>query len=172
MGLEKKKKKGEIEKEISDSKKKQTKRIENIKKVANDKKIEVKTSKELKRGGTVEGSKAIEKGVKKAAEVTNKEFGKQEKEVKKEVFNPAKKRESELDKRSEIAKGDANKLKGAVSKMDTAAAKDKMKEAVSASKDDSKFLKKKEKDQQKSRTVGEKETSRQKNIVDSHKISF
>jgi len=172
MRLEKKKTKGGIEGEISDSKRKQRKGLENIKKPAVDKKIEAKTAKELKRGGTVEGARAIEKGVKKAGEVTNKEFEKQEKGIKKKVFDPAKKRESELHKRSDTAKADTNKLKRAISKIDTAPAKDHMKQAASASEDDKKFLRNKEKDQKKSRVTGEKETKRQKNIVDRHKISF
>ncbi|MFC1761010.1 hypothetical protein ACFL6U_02895 [Planctomycetota bacterium] len=172
MRLEKKKKKGVIEKEISDSKKQQGKRLENLKKVAKDKKIEAKVARELKRGGTVEGAKAMEKGVKKAGDVTDKEFGKQEKGIKKEVFNPAQERETELDKRSETAKADGDMLKRAMSKMDTAAAKDKVKDAAAASRDDSKFLNTKEKDQKKSRVTGQKETQRQKEIVDRNKIAF
>jgi len=172
MMFEKKKKKGEIEKEISDSKKKQSKRLENLKKVAKDKTIEVKVAKEIKRGGTVEGARAMEKAVKKAGDVTDKEFGKQEKGIKKEVFNPAQKRETELDKRSETAKTDADKLKRAMSKMDTAAAKDNVKDAASASQDDRKFLKNKEKDQKQSRVTGEKETKRQTDIVNRNKIAF
>jgi len=42
MRLERSKKKGEIEKEISDSKKEQGKRLENLKKVAKDKSIEAR----------------------------------------------------------------------------------------------------------------------------------
>ena len=133
MNLEKKKTRVGINGEINDSKKLQSKRLENIRKVALDKKIEAKIARELKRGGTVEGAKAIEKGVRKAGDVTDKEFRKQEKGIKKEVFDPAKKRESELDKRSNIAKADAKKLKQAISKMDTRPAKDNMKVAASAS---------------------------------------
>lgn len=172
MKLERGKKKGEIEKEISDSKKEQSKRLENLKKVAKDKTIEARVAKELKRGGTVEGARAMERSVKKAGDVTDREFGKQEKGVKKEVFNPAQKREAELDKRSATAKADGDKLKHAMAKMDTAAAKNNVKDAASASQDDMKFLKTKEKDQKQSRVTGEKETNRQKGIVNRNKIAF
>ncbi len=172
MGLERSKKKGEIEKEISDSKKEQGKRLENLKKVAKDKTIEARVAKEIRRGGTVEGAKAMERSVKKAGDVTDKEFGKQEQGIKKEVFNPAQKREAELDKRSETAKADAEKLKHAMAQMDTAAAKDNVKDAASTSQDDMKFLKTKEKDQKQSRATGEKETGRQKDIVNRNKIAF
>jgi hypothetical protein len=167
-----KKKKATIEKEIKDSKKEQDKRGEGLKKLGTDKKIEANVARELSREGTVEGAKAMEKAVKKAGEVTDKEFSKQEKGIKKEVFNPAQKRETELNKRSDRAKEDADKLKRAMAKMDTAAAKDNVKDAASASQDDRKFLKNKEKDQEKSRLAGEKETKRQKDIVDRNKIAF
>lgn len=172
MNLEKKKTRVGIDGEINNNKKLQNKKLENIRKVTIDKQIEARVARELKRGGTVEGTKAIEKGVRKAGDVTDKEFNKQEKGIKKEVFDPAKKRESELDKRSNIAKADAKKLEQAISKMDTRPAKDNIKVAASASEDDGKFLKNKEKDQKQSRSSGEKETKKQKSILDHNRISF
>ncbi len=172
MAADKPKRRNDVKREIADNKKEQNKRLDKLKKVANDKKVEATTSKALKRAGTVEGVKATERGVTKAADVTVKEFQKQERAIKREVFNPAQKREKNLDRRAMDAKADTQKLNQATSRMDTAPAKENMRRAASSSEQDQKFLKTEEKDQAKNRTAGEKETQRQKEIVDRNRLAF
>ena len=161
-----------IKREIGDRGKDMNKRLKDAQKVVKDKKIEAQTAKELRLSGTSEGSTEVKKAIQQAAEVTDKEHKKQERELQQEGIDKAKKTEQELKQRSDAVKQDWDRLKQAASKIDTKSAQSGVRAAEKGAQKDNKFLTDAEKEQQTDRVKTEKERDKQRQEVKGAKISF
>jgi hypothetical protein len=172
MAMDKARDRKGISREISDRRQDMTKRLKDAQKVVNDKKIEAETAKMLHLSGTSEGASEVKKAVQQAAEATDREHQKQERDLQKEGIDKAQKAEAELKQRSDAVKQDLGQLQQAISKIDTKSAQSSMRTAEKGAEKDQSFLTDAEKEQRTDRVKTEGERDKQTQEIKAARISF
>ncbi len=169
MGHELPKNRKGIERERAKNERDSAKRLEDAKKVVADKRITSETARKTK-GGTAEGTAQAEKSYKRAGDAADKEHAKQGNELKKRVFDRAKKNEKELGKRGQTVDQDTKAIKQAKTKTETKAVVSELNDAEMASKQDKGYLDKEKANQTQDRTKKEKKLQQQEREMKRTKI--
>jgi len=171
MALDRPRSRKELTKEVHDRRTDMGKRIKDAERVLTDKKIEAHTAQSLRLEGTSDGANEVKKAVQHAGEVTDNEHHRQEKDLKAKVLDKAKKLETDLGKRAQGVKQDIGKLKDAIGKIDTAAARQSVKGAEQGAQKDDRFLNETKREQEQDRTRGEKNIGQQAAEMKNAKVS-
>lgn len=161
-----------IQREITDRRLDMKKRLKDAQRVVKDKQIEAQTAKSLHLAGTVEGTRDVKAAVQKAAEATDQEHRKQERDLQKQDLDPAKRTETELQQRSDEVKQDLGRLQQAISRIDTKPVQSTLRMAEKGAQKDHGFLTDAEKEQRSDRVKTEGERDRQTQEIKAAKLSF
>ena len=172
MSVDKPRARNDIQSEISKREQDKSKRLKDTMKVVSDKKTQASTAKALKLSGTREGMEKVKRSFKKAEEQTDKTFNKQESDLQKRNFDPAKKLEHELRKRSDATQSDIRQMHRASGQIDTKAAKSEVRDAEKGAHKDKDFLDTSKKKQETDRTKGERERDKQKREIKGTRVTF
>ena len=140
--------------------------------VVAEKKRVADASRQLRLSTTSEGAQAVKKAIKEAAQATDKEFDGQNRDIEKK-FGECEKAEQDLRDRTQSAKHDASKAKGAAGHVKEAKETRKlMHMAEKAATDDAAYTDRQKKRQEKDRTDGTRLRDTQKRQLASARLAW